>query len=194
MENEKENIQHTQLPNGMGEAHLTPVDQYVYAILKSYQNKEIGLAFPSVQELSTKANLSIPTVRKSISNLEKAEYISIEVRGRKHFYHFSKYKKFEPFSSEFLERNDLTPTTKAYLVATQQYMYKDVENYGKLSIPNTALAEQINMPESTIRRCNNELASKDYLTILKNENKDIVSGCKTETKLFELNKLGQAIV
>ena len=45
MENEKENIQHTQLPNGMGEAHLTPVDQYVYAILKSYQNKETGLAF-----------------------------------------------------------------------------------------------------------------------------------------------------
>ena len=80
------------------------------------------------------------------------------------------------------------------MFATQQYMYKDVENYGKLSISNTVLAEQINMPESTIRRCNLELASKDYLTILKNENQDLQTGLKTETKLFELNKLGQAIV
>ena len=187
-------LQHTQLPNGMSEAHLTPTDQYIYAILKSYQNAETGLAFPSVQEIASKANLSIPTVRKSISNLEFADYISIEVRGKKHFYHFSKYKKFEPFSSEFLERKDLTPTTKAYLVASQQYMYKDVENYGKVGFSNVELAKQINMPEATIRKCNHELASKDYLTIIKNENRDLQTGCKTETKLIELSKLGQAIV
>ena len=50
------------------------------------------------------------------------------------------------------------------------------------------------MPESTIRRCNAELVSKDYLTILKNESKDIQTGCKTDTKLYDLNKLGQAVI
>lgn len=73
-------------------------------------------------------------------------------------------------------------------------MYKDVENLGKLSFSNRELADQINMPESTIRRCNAELVSKDYLTILKNESKDIQTGCKTDTKLYDLNKLGQAVI
>lgn len=191
---EKINLQHTQVPNEMGKANLTPTDQYVYAILKTYQNKQTKLAFPSLKEVAAKANLSIPTVRNSITHLEKEDYIKVEVRGRKNFYHFNEYKKFEPFSPEFLERNDLSATTKAYLVASQQYMYKDVENYGKIGLSNYELARQINMPEATIRKCNNELESKDYLTIIKNENRDLQTGCQTETKLIQLSKLGQAIV
>ena len=73
-------------------------------------------------------------------------------------------------------------------------MYKDVEGIGKVSYTNKELAEKINMTESTISRTNNSLIRKNYLTIVKNEARDIESGCKTDTKIFNLNKLGQAII
>lgn len=194
MEQENKNLQHTQIPNEMGSAHLDPKDQYIYVIIKSYQNEKTKKCFPSLQEIANKSKASIPTVRESIKRLIEAKYISVEKIGRKNYYSFSEYKKFEPISPDFISNPNLSFTTKAYLVATQQYMYKDIENIGKLSFSNVALSQQINMPESTIRKCNAELASKDYLTILKNESKDIQTGCKTDTKLYDLNKLGQAVI
>ena len=83
------------------------------------------------------------------------------------FYTFNEYKKFEPFSPEFLKNSNISFTTKSYIVASQQYMYKDVENYGKMALSNRQLSKEINMSEATIRRCNNELVSKEYLTIIK---------------------------
>ena len=50
------------------------------------------------------------------------------------------------------------------------------------------------MPESSIRKCNKELERKNYLTILKNKSRDLETGCKTDTKIFNLNELGQAII
>lgn len=194
MQKDENNLQHTQVPNEMGHANLDPKDQYIYVIIKSYQNAQTQKCFPSLQEIASKAKTSIPTIRESIKRLVDANYISIERIGRKNYYSFSEYKKFEPISPDFISNPNLSFTTKSYLVATQQYMYKDIENLGKLSISNVNLSKEINMPESTIRKCNAELVSKDYLTILKNENRDLQTGCKTETKLFELNKLGQAII
>ena len=98
-------------------------------------------------------------------------------------------------SPEFLNNKDITPKTKAYIVATQQYMYKDLENYGKVSFPTTTLSKLINMPESTIRTCNQELKQKGYLAELENKSKEIDgSGVNTRTKIFYLTKLGQAII
>lgn len=194
MQEENKNLQHTQVPNEMGHSNLDPKDQYIYVVIKSYQNSETKKCFPSLQEIASKAKTSIPTVRESIKRLAEAKYISIERVGRKNFYSFSEYKKFEPISPDFISNPDLSFTTKSYLIATQQYMYKDVKDLGKLSLSNVNLSKEINMPESTIRKCNAELVSKDYLTILKNENRDLQTGCKTETKIFELNKLGQAII
>ena len=50
------------------------------------------------------------------------------------------------------------------------------------------------MPESTIRKCDKELENKNYLTILKNEIRDLETGCFTNTKIFKLGELGQAII
>ena len=189
----QENLQHVQVPNDMGTKNLTPKDQLIYTIIKSHDNPTKG-CFPSLQVLSKESGASINTIRDSIARLKEAGYIKTELRGRKTYYTFDPYKKFEPFSPDFIKREDLSFTTKSYLIASQQYMYKDIENLGKLSFSNRELADQINMPESTIRRCNAELVSKDYLTILKNESKDIQTGCKTDTKLYDLNKLGQAVI
>lgn len=184
---------HSQVPNNMAQDGISPREQLVYAVLHSFNNpkKEV---FPSLDTLAEKAQLSVPTIRDSLKKLEKAGYIKIEKRGRKNYYLFEKYINFEPFSEEFLENKEITPTTKAYLVAAQQYMFKDEKGIGKVSFSNVDLSKQINMPESSIRKCNKELERKNYLTIIKNKSKDIETGCNTDTKIFNLTELGQAVI
>lgn len=190
---DKINKQHSQVPNNMAKDGLTPREQLVYAVLHAH-NSPNNECFPSLQTLSEESQLSIPTLRNSIKILEETGYIKVKKVGRKNYYYFTKYVKFEPFSPDFLKRKDITPTTKAYLIAAQQFMYKDIEGVGKISFSNNNLSEQINMPESSIRKCNTELVRKNYLTIVKNKSRDIETGCKTDTKIFNLNELGQAII
>ena len=170
----------------MAKDGISPREQLVYAVLHSYDNPEHKV-FPSLDKLAERSQLSVPTVRASLKILEDAGYIKIEKKGRKNYYTFSKYLNFEPFSDEFLDNKDITPTTKAYLVAAQQFMYKDVEGLGKLSYSNRVMSEHINMPESSIRKCNKELEKKNYLTVIKNASLG-------DTKIFNLNDLGQAII
>lgn len=184
---------HSQVPNNMAQDGLSPREQLVYAVLHSYNNPE-NKVFPSLNTLAERAQLSIPTIRESLKKLKDSGYIRIEKRGRKNYYFFEKYIKFEPFSEEFLNNKKITATTKAYLVAAQQYMFKDEKGVGKISFSNVDLSKQINMPESSIRKCNNELVKENYLTIIKNKSRDIETGCNTDTKIFNLNELGQAII
>lgn len=177
---------HSQVPNDMAKDGISPREQLVYAVLHSYDNPEHKV-FPSLDKLAERSQLSVPTIRASLKILEDAGYIKIEKKGRKNYYTFSKYLNFEPFSDEFLDNKDITPTTKAYLVAAQQFMYKDVEGLGKLSYSNRVMSEHINMPESSIRKCNKELEKKNYLTVIKNASLG-------DTKIFNLNDLGQAII
>ena len=177
---------HSQVPNDMAKDGISPREQLVYAVLHSYDNPEHKV-FPSLDKLAERSQLSVPTVRASLKILEDTGYIKIEKKGRKNYYTFSKYLNFEPFSDEFLDNKDITPTTKAYLVAAQQFMYKDVEGLGKLSYSNRVMSRHINMPESSIRKCNKELEKKNYLTVIKNASLG-------DTKIFNLNDLGQAII
>lgn len=186
-------MKHTQVPNKMAEDGLTPREQLVYAVLHSYNNPVNG-CFPSLEKISQRSKLSIPTIRKSLKRLEETEYIKVEKRGRKNYYLFNKYIEFEPFSQEFLDNQNITPTTKAYLIAAQQLMFKDVEGIGKISYSVNSLADKINMPESSIRRCNKELENKNYLTTITNKSRDLETGCNTNTKIFNLKELGQSII
>lgn len=189
----EKNLQHVQVPNEMATNDLLPKDQLVYAVIHSHDNPEHE-CFPSLVCIAKECGASINTVRDSIKRLKEAGYITTELKGRQTYYYFSEYKKFEPFSPEFIKRDDLTFLTKSYIVATQQHMYKDVKNYGKLSISNRALAKEINMPESAIRKCNKELERQHFLTILKDNMPDPETGCKGEVKVFQLDALGQAVI
>ena len=182
--------QHVQLPNNMTSI-LTPQDLLVYISIKRYMNKDTKEAFPSLMTIANNCGASIPTVRKCIRKLEDGNYIKIIKKGRVQIYKFIKYTNFEPFSYEFLDRQDLTFTEKSYIVASQQYMIKD-NGIGKISMNNKELAVIINMSESTISRCNNSLINKGYLDILKA--KQATSGITINEKFFKLDELGQAIV
>ena len=192
MEN-KESNQHVQVPNKMADHNLTPRDQYIYSVIKSHDGK--SGCFPSLKTISTEADCSVNTVRKSITALETAGYISTKKVGRQQYYFFSKYKKFEPISPEFLRNKDLSVKEKSYIIASQQYMYKDTENYGKVSLPMKQLSKLINMPETTIHDCNTSLKNKGFLTEVFNKSIELDgTGVKTRTKIFYLTKMGQAII
>jgi hypothetical protein len=157
-------------------------------------NKETKEAFPSLTTISKKSGASIPTIRKSIKKL-KGTYFEVIKKGRQQYYLFDKkYQNFEPFSYDFLDKEDLTFTEKAYIIASQQYMFKDIEGYGKISMTNSELSEKINMPESTISKCNRSLTSKDYLSIIRCKNIDEESGVYVQEKFFKLDELGQAVI
>jgi hypothetical protein len=73
-------------------------------------------------------------------------------------------------------------------------MFKDVEGCGKVSMTNAELSEKINMPESTISKCNRSLTSKDYLSIIKCKTTDEETGVCIQEKIFHLDELGQAVI
>ena len=189
----EENLQHTQVPNKIEESNLTPKDQLVYLCIKSFDNSRHE-CFPSLDAIAQKSGMSVPTIRKIIDRLVATDYMKVEKKGRKNYYYFNEYKNFEPFSKEFLDRKDLSPLTKSYIVAIQQYLYKDIEGQGKTSFSNNNISNIINMPESSIRKCEKELINKNFLEVLDNNSRDLQTGCKTKTKVFRLNELGQAII
>ena len=183
------NKQHVQLPTEKSD--LEPKDQLIYLNIKRFMNSETKRAFPSLKKIS---EVSGPTIRKSIERLEQTDYIKIHKKGRGQEYEFNPYKTFEPFSYEFLDKKDLTFTTKSYLIASQKYMFTDIEGIGKMSYTNKELSNKINMPESTISKSNRELESKGYLTTLTNKSIDIETGCNKTTRIFNLTKLCQGII
>lgn len=189
---QEESLQHFQLPNKMGEYDVEPKDQLIYIAIKFFDGK--GGCYPSLQKIANKAGTSIPTVRASIQRLKDKKYIEVKPKGRGQEYIFNEYKKFEPFSPEFLDNKNISFTTKAYIAASQQYMYTDIEGIGKISYSNRELADKICMSESTIRRCNIELTNKKLLIEEDNKNRDSETGCHTKTKIFNLSELGQLII
>lgn len=183
---------HIQLPNNMTES-LKPADLLIYLDIKRNMNNETKESFPSLETISKRTGASIPTIRKCINNLEEAGYIEIRKEGRKNIYKFLKYKEFEPFSYEFLDNENLSFTEKAYIAASQQYMFKE-DGFGKTTYTNKELAQKINMSESSVSRCNKSLEKKEYLSIIETDIKDLETGLRIKEKIFYLNELGQAVI
>ena len=185
------NKQHVQLPNDLGDiSFIKPKDQLVYVAIKKFMNKDTKEAFPSLETLHNLTKLSINTIRDCIERLVKSGFIEVRKDGRKNVYKFLKYDTYEPFSFKFLEKDDLSPEEKAYLIASQKYMFKD-NGEGKISYTNKELSEKINMSESTISRINSSLVKKDYALLLNCKNS---SGINIKEKWYHLNELEQAIV
>lgn len=184
---------HVQLPNNMTiENSLTPKDLLVYVNIKRHQNSVTKEAFPSTETIAKESGISKPTVLKCIKNLEAAEYISIRKSGRKNIYSFNPYKRFEVFSEEFLDNPDIDANVKAYIIATQQVLFKDIEGLGKTTYSNIELANIINMDRNAISKYDKLLENKGLLTTL--SVKDSETGMKVNEKIFHLNELGQAII
>ena len=183
------NKQHYQLPNSM---KVTAKDKYVYLMLKFYDGKE-G-CFPTLETLSKNFGLAPKTIRMSINRLEKAGYIQIEQHGRKNYYSFTKYINFEQFSPEFMKSKEIPTCAKVYIAGIQQYMYKDVENLGKLSYTDCQIAKLLGMSQPTVNRYHKKLKELGILYTMPSKKKDQVTGCKSNIKVFKMDKVYQQII
>jgi DNA-binding MarR family transcriptional regulator len=186
-----DNKKHVQVPNGMTKKHkLTPNDILVYACIKSFDNPQAE-CYPSIRKIAELASMSVPTVKKSIEALEFEGYIKTKVEKKRTYYTFDKYKTFEIFSFDFLNNKELTHKEKAYILVTQQHMYKKGDTQtGVVAYSDRKLADLINMPKTSIQRYNNSLIEKGFLKIADNYE---VSAKKGD-KVFDLAKLGQALI
>lgn len=182
---EKKNEQYVIYPhNGNSEPinGLTPQDKLIYLAIRRYMNRETMESFPSYATITKDIGAAAKTIKKSVDNLVNEGYLNTRRDGKKIIYKFNNKKQFEPFSWEFLDKPDLTFTEKSYIVAAQQYMFKDNEE-GKISYKNSELSKLINMTESTISRCNHSLERKGYL-----------EGAAELVKKFQLRELDQLFI
>lgn len=186
--------QHIQVPNNMTTSgELSPKDLLVYTTIKSHMNKLTKSCFPSLSTIAKESGISRPTVIKSIESLKKSGYISVKIDGRKNVYTFSSYKNFEPFSMDFLKL-EINANIKAFLIATQQFMFKDIKGFGKISYSDTELSKIINIDRHTIAKYSKELEEKGLLTTFKTNTRDPITGLQINEKLFHLDDLGQMII
>lgn len=161
---------------------LSPGDKLIYLAIRRYMNKESMEAFPSYARITKDTGAAAKTIKKSVDRLINEGYLETRKEGKKIIYKFNNKRQFEPFSYDFLDKQDLTFTEKSYIVATQQYMYKDDEK-GNVSYTNKELSQLINMSESTISRCNHSLEVKGYL-----------EGASDPIKRFQLRELDQLFI
>ena len=182
---EKKNEQYViYLHNGNSEPMngLTPQDKLIYLAIRRYMNRDTMESFPSYARITQDIGAAAKTIKKSVDNLVREEYLQTRRDGKKIIYKFNNKKQFEPFSWDFLDKPDLTFTEKSYIVAAQQYMFKDNEE-GKISYKNNELSKLINMTEATISRCNHSLEKKGYL-----------EGASELVKKFQLRELDQLFI
>lgn len=161
---------------------LLPQDKLIYLSIRRYMSAKTMECFPSYAELTRKTGVSSKTIKKSVDNLVREGYLETRKEGRKIIYKFNNRKHFEPFSLEFLDNQDLTFTEKSYIVASQQYMFKN-ESEGIISYSNRELAKLINMSDTTISRCNRSLEEKGFL-----------KGSSESEKRFQLRELDQLFI
>ena len=184
MEDKKQFVIYPHDENSEAQPNLTPKDKLIYVAIRRYMDKSTMESFVSYAKISKDTGAAINTIRKSIDNLVKEGYLNIRKVGRNIYYIFNNKKKFEPFSYEFLDKPELTFTEKSYLIASQQYMFKDEDSeQGKISYTNKELSGLIKMSESTISRTNHSLESKGFL-----------ENASTPTQVFKLRELDQMFI
>lgn len=184
------------LPNGMQNFHVGVRDITVYLFLRSHEDYNTHSTFVALDTIAKETGISKPTVIKCIKNLILDNYITVEKRNNKsNIYHFVDPGRFERFSQEFLNNQDLTIEEKGYLAIVQQYMRRDDGQSGIISMRDSDLSNLTRISERSIQRYNHALEEKGYLTIANSSLPDIIenSGCLRRIKCFDLAAYGQAV-
>lgn len=163
---------------------LTPADKLIYLTIRRYANNKSLECFVSYKTITKDCGAAAVTIKKSVNNLVKNGYLETKRKGKYIYYIFNNKKKFEAFSDDFLNKKDLTFTEKAYLVASRQYMFKDVDKEEcRISYSNKELANIINISASSVSRLNASLQEKGYL-----EDADAL------VKIFKMRELDKMFV
>lgn len=167
----------------------------IYVCIRRYMNKDTMKAFPSLDTIAKDSGCSKPTVMKTIERIKQKGYLRTEPlrRGRGTMYIFNNEKSFEPFSYEFLDNKALSKSEKFQILCTQQYMYKN-DGIGKITYSDKELCELTGIDHRTLKRNNQSLIKKGYMTEIYLQKRDSETGLMNKETIYHLNELGQAIV
>lgn len=161
----------------------------VYATLRRHMN-ENKECFPSVARICELSKLSKNAVNAAIKELTDKEFITRRKDGNRTIYKFPEIDKFEIFSYDFLDKEDLSTSEKGLLILLQRYLIKS-GGYGTTWYKNVELQNLLDISEKTLRKYFKSLKNKGYLTMGKLVRKD---GEQVDVKQINLMNLGQAIV
>ena len=73
-------------------------------------------------------------------------------------------------------------------------MYKDIENLGKLSYTDYQISKLLGMSRPSVIRCHQKLKELGILYTMPSKKKDQVTGCKSNIKVFKMDKVYQQII
>lgn len=187
----EESKQHVQVPNmDLKEQGLTNSDPYIYACIKRHMNGETKEAFPEVRTIAKESGLNKETIWNSVKRLEAAGYIKIKrAPGKSNTYIFNDYTKFEIFSFDCLDNPELSVKEKSYLIATQQYMFKNTDLMnGNITFTNKELATKIGLSLNTLKKYERSLEEKHILTLVPTQNRDPETGLNVYQRVYNFNE------
>ena len=73
-------------------------------------------------------------------------------------------------------------------------MYKDIENLGKLSYTDYQISKLLGLSRPSVIRCHQKLKELGILYTMPSKKKDQETGCKSNIKVFQMDKLHQQII
>lgn len=202
----EENKQHVQVPNMelQEDSGLNYIDPFVYACIKRFMNEKTMIAFPSIRTLMETSKLSQHLLQESISRLEAAGYIKVNKQfGKSNTYLFNKDTQFEIFSYDFLDQPNLTTKEKAYLIAAQQHMFKDVNSKtGRIEYDSDTLAMKLGISTKTLMRTEKELKHKNILSLIPSNQMELLkvngqvipkTGLNIQYRVYDFNEFSNLI-
>ena len=191
----KDNKQHVQITHdinkGVKSNTLEYTDVLVYACMKKYMNKDTLKTFVSISTIVKETKLSRDSVMRAINSLIlSGDLTLVEKLPNKKVYQFNKTSdKFEKYTYDFLEHEDLDAKQKAYLILVQPLLFKQGLE-GRTQYTDSQMSELTGMSRVTISRRKKELLSKGYIT---NQLVTDKNGNSSNVSIYALDKMLQAI-
>lgn len=185
-------IQHVQVPSHQD---LTPDEKMVYTYLKRYMNGQTYEAFPSLPTLAKELKMNKTKLQERLRSLEAKKFIQIISRpGKSSIYKFNKWVKFEPFSEEFLTDKKTDLDEKQFIICAQEHMFINPDTHdGKISYSDSALSKKTGLDRRFIKRVNDSLKEKGYMTPVPLKIRDKETGLAKEEKFYHLDEFNQAV-
>ena len=181
---------------------LTPEQLLVYVIIKKGMDGTSHISYVNIGTIIAVSNFNKSTILKYLEVIEEKGYFKIVKCGAN--LHYNSYvfpqehrdEKFERFAFEMIERPDLTPTEKAYLIALQKYLFIDFESgVGRVSYSDLELCQKIQGSRKKLMEVMKSLKEKGIITaeteIFK---RDKETGLRVRQRDFILNNYNTAAI
>lgn len=184
--------QHVQVPSNV---NMEPDERVLYAYIKTCMDKNTLEAYPSFDWIKKKTYFSKTYITKLLQSLEVKGFLSITKRkGTSNIYKFNPWVKFEPFSTEFLNDETTSKDEKKFIICAQEHMIINPETHcGKISYSDNKLAEATGLTRRFIKKCNNSLQEKDFMSILPLKSRDEETKLTKAEKIYYLDEFKQAV-